>query len=103
MSFNEEGFIERVSIRHSVSPDAVRTILRALRSSRGRMAQFTALPVPTTLGGSSDPMYPKPFYARFRARFAVKGEVYPPPFPHTGIAVGDGRVSNGKMIRLGNT
>src|SRR5712671_8197346 len=41
MSLNEEGFIERVSIRHSVSPDAVRTILRALRSGGGRMAQFS--------------------------------------------------------------
>src|SRR5216684_8932797 len=41
MSLNEEGFIDRVSIRHSVSPDAVRTILRALRSGGGRMAQFS--------------------------------------------------------------
>jgi hypothetical protein len=41
MPLNEEGFISRVSIRHSVSPDAVRTILRALRSGNGRMAQFS--------------------------------------------------------------
>jgi len=27
-------------------------------------------------------MYPKPLYARPRDHFAVKGEVYPPPFPH---------------------
>jgi hypothetical protein len=38
---NEEGFISRVSIRHSVSADAVRTILRALRSGGGTMAQFS--------------------------------------------------------------
>jgi hypothetical protein len=41
MPLNEEGFIARVSIRHSVSPDAVRTILRALRSGGGNMAQFS--------------------------------------------------------------
>jgi hypothetical protein len=41
MPLNEEGFIDRVSIRHAVSPDAVRTILRALRSGSGRMAQFS--------------------------------------------------------------
>jgi hypothetical protein len=41
MPQNEEGFIERVSIRHSISPDAVRTILRALRSGGGSMAQFS--------------------------------------------------------------
>jgi hypothetical protein len=41
MPRNEEGFIDRVSIRHSISPDAVRTILRALRSSGGSMAQFS--------------------------------------------------------------
>ena len=29
MPLNEEGFIDRVSLRHSVSPDAVRTRLRA--------------------------------------------------------------------------
>src|SRR3979490_3514288 len=41
MPLNEEGLIDRVSIRHSVSPDAVRTILRALRWGGGRMAQFS--------------------------------------------------------------
>jgi hypothetical protein len=41
MPLSEEGFISRVSIRHSVSPDAVRTILRALRSGGGSMAQFS--------------------------------------------------------------
>jgi hypothetical protein len=41
MPLNEEGFISRVSIRHSVSPDAVRVILRALRSGGGTMAQFS--------------------------------------------------------------
>jgi hypothetical protein len=41
MPLNEEGMIDRVSIRHSVSPDAVRTILQALRSSGGSMAQFS--------------------------------------------------------------
>lgn len=41
MPLNEEAFVARVAIRHSVSPDAVRTILRALRSGAGRMAQFS--------------------------------------------------------------
>jgi hypothetical protein len=41
MPLNEEGLISRISIRHSVSPDAVRTILQALRSGGGRMAQFS--------------------------------------------------------------
>jgi len=41
MPLNEERFIARVAIRHSVSPDAVRTILRALRSGGGTMAQFS--------------------------------------------------------------
>src|SRR3979411_1760384 len=41
MPLNEEGFIARVSIRHSVSADAVRTILRALLSGGGTMAQFS--------------------------------------------------------------
>jgi hypothetical protein len=41
MPLNEERFISRVSIRHSISPDAVRTILRALRSGGGNMAQFS--------------------------------------------------------------
>jgi hypothetical protein len=41
MPLNEEGFIARVAIRHSVSADAVHTILRALRSGGGSMAQFS--------------------------------------------------------------
>jgi hypothetical protein len=41
MTFNEEAFISRVAIRHSVSADAIRTILRALRSGGGSMAQFS--------------------------------------------------------------
>jgi hypothetical protein len=41
MALDDEGFISRVSIRHSVSADAVRTILRALRSGGGSMAQFS--------------------------------------------------------------
>jgi hypothetical protein len=41
MPLNEEAFIARLSIRHSVSSDAARTILRALRSGGGTMAQFS--------------------------------------------------------------
>jgi hypothetical protein len=41
MPLDEEGFISRVSLRHSISSDAVRTILRALRSGGGTMAQFS--------------------------------------------------------------
>lgn len=41
MPLNEDAFISRVAIRHSVSPDAVRTILTALRSGGGTMAQFS--------------------------------------------------------------
>jgi hypothetical protein len=41
MPLNEEALILRVSIRHSISPDAVRTILRALRDGGGTMAQFS--------------------------------------------------------------
>lgn len=41
MSLNEDSFVARVSLRHSISPDAVRIILRALRSSGGGMAQFS--------------------------------------------------------------
>src|SRR5664280_2759293 len=41
MPLNEEGSISRVAIRHSVSTEAVRTILQALRSGGGRMAQFS--------------------------------------------------------------
>jgi hypothetical protein len=41
MPLDEEEFISRVSIRHSVSADAVRTIVRALRHGGGSMAQFS--------------------------------------------------------------
>ena len=41
MPLNEDGFISRVSLRHSISTEAVRTILRALRSGGGSMAQFS--------------------------------------------------------------
>ena len=41
MPLDEEELISRVSIRHSVSADAVRTILRALRHGGGSMAQFS--------------------------------------------------------------
>jgi hypothetical protein len=41
MPASDDGFIVRVSIRHSVSADAVRTILRALRTGGGTMAQFS--------------------------------------------------------------
>ena len=41
MPLNEESFVARVALRHSISQDAVRTILRAMRSSGGRMAQFS--------------------------------------------------------------
>jgi hypothetical protein len=41
MPVNEEGLIDRVAKRHSISPDAVRTILSALRAGRGTMAQFS--------------------------------------------------------------
>lgn len=37
----ELALIARLAIRHSVSPDAVRTILQALRSGGGTMAQFS--------------------------------------------------------------
>jgi hypothetical protein len=37
----DEALITRLAIRHSVSADAVRTVLRALRSGGGRMAQFS--------------------------------------------------------------
>jgi hypothetical protein len=41
MPISEDGFISRVALRHSISPDAVGTILRALRSGGGNMAQFS--------------------------------------------------------------
>jgi hypothetical protein len=37
----DEALITRLAIRHSVSADAVRTVLRALTSGGGRMAQFS--------------------------------------------------------------
>ena len=40
MTETDESVITRLAIRHSVTPDAVRTILRALRSGGG-MAQFS--------------------------------------------------------------
>jgi hypothetical protein len=41
MPLNEDSLVARVALRHSVSPEAVRTILRALRSGGGTMAQFS--------------------------------------------------------------
>ena len=38
---NEDVLVSRLSSRHSVSSDAVRTILQALRSGGGSMAQFS--------------------------------------------------------------
>jgi hypothetical protein len=38
---NEEALVYRLSSRYSVSSDAVRTILQALRSGGGSMAQFS--------------------------------------------------------------
>jgi hypothetical protein len=37
----DEGLIMRLAIKHSVSADAVRIVLGALRSGNGRMAQFS--------------------------------------------------------------
>jgi hypothetical protein len=36
----DEALITRLAMKHSVSADAVRTVLRALRSGDGRMAQL---------------------------------------------------------------
>jgi hypothetical protein len=41
MPLNEESLVARVALRHSISQDAVRTILEALRSGGGTMAQFS--------------------------------------------------------------
>src|ERR1700676_4558684 len=41
MPCDDDESISRVAIRHSISADAVRTILRALRSGGGAMAQFS--------------------------------------------------------------
>jgi hypothetical protein len=38
---NEDVLVSRLSSRHSVSSDAVRTILQSLRSGGGSMAQFS--------------------------------------------------------------
>jgi hypothetical protein len=38
---NENALVASLSIRHGVSEDAVRTVLNALRSGNGTMAQFT--------------------------------------------------------------
>jgi hypothetical protein len=45
----DEALIARLAIKHSVSTDAVRTVLRGLRSGGGRMAQFSH----TDFGGMS--------------------------------------------------
>jgi hypothetical protein len=62
-----------------------------------RIDGITALPVPTTFGGSSDPMYPKPLDARLLwICFAVTGKVYPPPIPQLLLdRVDRGQFSNG--------
>ena len=41
MALNEDSFIERVALRHGLSEETVRAVLRALRSGGGRMAQFS--------------------------------------------------------------
>ena len=41
MPLSEESLVTGVALRHSISQDAVRTILRALRSGSGTMAQFS--------------------------------------------------------------
>src|SRR6476661_6883060 len=41
MPLNEESLVTRVALRHSISQNAVRTILRALRAGGGSMAQFS--------------------------------------------------------------
>src|ERR1700694_5343776 len=41
MPLNEERLVARVALRHSISPEAVHTILRALRFGGGSMAQFS--------------------------------------------------------------
>ncbi|RJT28618.1 hypothetical protein D3227_33785 [Mesorhizobium waimense] len=37
----EETLIDRIAVRHSISTDAVRAVLQALKSGGGRMAQFS--------------------------------------------------------------
>jgi hypothetical protein len=41
MPLNEESLVTRGALRHSISQDAVRTVLRALRAGGGSMAQFS--------------------------------------------------------------
>jgi hypothetical protein len=41
MSASDEGLVERLSKKHSVSTAAVQVALSALRSGGGRMAQFS--------------------------------------------------------------
>ena len=41
MAMNEEDYVAGVATRHGVAEDTVRTILSALRSGGGRMAQFS--------------------------------------------------------------
>jgi len=38
---SEETLIDRLAVRHSISTDAVRAVLQALKSGGGRMAQFS--------------------------------------------------------------
>ena len=99
MPLNEEGFIDRVSLRHSVSPDAVRTILRALRSGGGTMAQFSH----AEFGGMSQwspgmTMVGDMFNNKLKAKLdAVCTElatyVAETPSPEWGRVRGDGEVS----------
>jgi hypothetical protein len=49
-------------------------------ADKQRITGRTALPVPTTIGGSSGPMYPMPQYAD-GLHSAATGEVYPQPQP----------------------
>jgi len=100
MPLNEEGFIDRVSLRHSVSPDAVRTILRALRSGGGTMAQFSH----AEFGGMSQwspgmTMVGDMFNNRLKAKLdAVCSElaayVAETPSPEIGRVHGDDEVSH---------
>ena len=56
----------------------VGSVLPVTRADKQKVMGLTALPVPTTMSGSSDPMYPKPLDARttFWIASPVKGEVY---------------------------
>jgi hypothetical protein len=48
-------------------------VLPRPRADKQRVAGLTAPPVPTASRGSSGPLYPKPFHARFLDHFACKG------------------------------